>query len=221
MNSQRLHSGAGVAGAVLSFSASLLVFSSLPKADGPVEAYVDFVIDKRPQILAGLVVFCIAVGLLVWWAATLRSQLADAGGGPLADLVLAGAVLAFGSGFAGFTPLAAVAWRGPGTVDANVVRLLVDMLALLFTVLSAVPFFLFILAASLAMRRTGLFAPWLVWFGVASAAVNGVFVFALFSRDGVLSPYSAIGVMAAVMLFGWIAVTSAAMVHAGTSGSSA
>jgi hypothetical protein len=109
------------------------------------------------------------------------------------------------------TPVAAVAWRGPGALDAGVVRLLVDMLSVLFAVFSAVPFFVLILAAALAMLRTRLFPVWTAWLGMAAAVVNGAFVFSLFSREGALSPYSPVGFVGAVLMFVWIAASSVLM----------
>lgn len=203
----------GVLGAGLSFVGSFLIFSALPKVDAPAAEYVSFVDERRGRILLALVALSVAVGLLVWWAAALRQRLLAMGGAGdhLPDLVLAGAVLALGSGFAGFTPLAAVAWRGPEGLDANVVRLLVDMLPVLFTVFSAVPFFVFVLPAALAMRRTRLVPAWIAWLGVAAAVANGAFVFALFSRGGAFSPYSPLGLVAAVLLFAWIIASSVVM----------
>lgn len=220
MQSARLESGTGLAGAVLGFVGTGMIFSTLPKVDAPAEKYVSFVVDKRGQILAGFVMWAIATGLLLWWAAVLRDRLsADAASRRLPDLFLAGVVLALGTTFVGITPLAAVAWRGPGALGPDVVRLLVDVLSVLFAVFSAVPFFVFVLAATLSIRRTRIFPDWVAWLGLAAAVVNGVFVFSLFARTGPLSPYSPLGFFGALLLFGWVGVTSVLMLRGAEHGS--
>jgi hypothetical protein len=68
MDLERVDAGAGLLGAVLGFVGSTLVFSTLPREDAPVEKYLSFVVDKRGQILAGVMMFAVATGLLLWWA---------------------------------------------------------------------------------------------------------------------------------------------------------
>jgi hypothetical protein len=213
MDLDRVDAGAGVLGAVLGFVGSSLVFSTLPREDDPVEKYLSFVVDKRGQILAGVVMFAISTGLLLWWANALRHRLATAGDRALPDLVLAAAVLALGCTFVGLMPVAALAWRGPAGLDGNVVRLLVDMLSVLFAVLSAVPFFLLAFAASLSMLRTRLFPAWAAWLGMVAAVVNGIFVFSLFAKKGLLSPYSPVGFLGAVLFFVWVAASGVLMLQ--------
>lgn len=215
MDGDRLDAGAGLVGAVLGFVGSGIVFSALPKVDDPVEKYVSVLVDKRGQILAGVVLFALATGFLLWWANGLRHELAAAGdaGRRLGDLVLAAAVLALGCTFAGLMPVATVAWRGPAGLDPNLVRLLVDMLGVLFSVLSAVPFFLLAFAASRAMLLTGRFPAWTAWLGMAAAVANGLPVFGLFARTGVLSPYSPFGFIGALLFFAWIGASSLLMMR--------
>lgn len=215
MDAERLDAGTGLIGAVLGFVGSTMVFSALPRPDDPVDKYVSVVTDSRGQILAGVVMWSVAVGLLLWWAAALKRHLAAAGeaGRRLADLVLAATVLALGCTFAGLMPIAAVAWRGPSGLSPEFVRLVVDMLSILFSVLSAVPFFVLVFSASLAVLRTGRFPAWTAWLGVAAAVANAIFVFSLVSRKGAFSPYSPLGFVGAVLLFAWIGATSVLMMR--------
>jgi hypothetical protein len=215
MQSARLEAGTGLAGALVGFVGTGMIFSTLPKVDDPAEKYLSFVVDKRGQILTGFVMWAIATGLLLWWAAVLRDRLStdDRAGRRLPDLILAGVVLALGTTFVGITPLAAVAWRGPGALGPDVVRLLVDVLSVLFAVFSAVPFFVFVLAATISIRRTRIFPDWVAWLGLAAAVVNGVFVLSLFARTGLFSPYSPLGFFGALLLFGWVGVTSVLMMR--------
>jgi hypothetical protein len=215
MQPERLEAGTGLLGAVIGFVGTGMIFATLPKVNDPVDKYLSFVVDKRGQILTGFVLWAIATGLLLWWAAVLRDHLSTAplAGGRLPDLVLAGVVLGLSTTFVGITPLAAVAWRGPGTVGPGVIRLLVDVLSVVFSAFSAVPFSVFLVAAAISIRRTHVFAEWVAWLGLAAAVVNGLFVFSLFARRGAFSPYSPFGFLGALLLFGWVAVTSVLMMR--------
>jgi hypothetical protein len=172
----RLAGVAGIVGVLVSFIGTGMFFGRLPEPDDAVEEFVKIFVDDRGTILAGTVLFAVGVGLITFWGAALRDQLRR--GESYTDRLVAvfygGLLMAFAIALASFGPVAAMAWRGPGSLDPQLSRLVLDSQTLVFNVVSAVPFVLFIGAASLAMLRNAAFPRWLGWLGVLAALVTAV-----------------------------------------------
>lgn len=104
-----------------------------------------------------------------------------------------------------------MAWRGPGAIDPETVRFVVDIQAVVFSALAAVPFAVFIAAGSVAMLRTSSFPAWLAWFGLLAGVINLVPLFTVSAHTGFVSPYGSLGFIGAVVFFAWIIATSVVM----------
>lgn len=215
----RLEPLTGVVGSLLAFVGTGLYFADLPKADDPASDFVKYIVDNRESILTGTVLFMFGGGFLLWWLGTLRATLSsgDARTARWATISLLGGAVGFATVFVGGSTFTTLAWRGPDGLSPELVRVVIDSLQVGFGVMSAIPFTVMILAATLAMGRHTAFPTWLVWVGVAAAVLNGLGVFFVCARTGVFSPYSMLGFPGAVLFFGWVICASVIMSRRPTS----
>ena len=202
--------GARAAGAVFVVFAvaGFVAGGESPKTSDSASEVVRYFDSNRSQVIVGSVLFAVGLVFLVWFAAAVANHLRENGEGRAAATVLAA-----GATFAALqlvlSTLYATLAFSVSVVGANgaaSTKVLFDF-DLGLDVLAGLPAGLFILAASLGLKRIGSIPGWLAWAGVVVAALELLRATA-WARDGVWSPSGEYMFLTIVCGLLWILVTS-------------
>jgi hypothetical protein len=201
---------AGIAFVALNLVGAFLP-GSPPKPDAPIADIRSFYVDHRAALIVGAYLSGLAAFAGLWFVGTLREALRRAEhGGPLGGIVFAGGVATSVLALAG-TIMLAVAAMDPHRDDASL-RLLADLGNVSFAVLFF-PWALFNVAGGIALLRTGLFARWIGWSGIAVGVVFLVAAGGLGTRSGAFAAGGAVSFIALVLGMAWGLVISVAMLR--------
>ena len=202
--------GARAAGAVFVVLAvvGFVAGGEAPKTSDSAAEVVRYFDSNRSQVIVGSVLFAVGLVFLVWFAAAIANHLRENGEGRAAATVLAA-----GATFAALqlvlsTLYATLAFSVSvaGANGAATTKVLFDF-DLGLDVLAGLPAGLFVLAASLGLKRIGSIPAWLAWAGVVVAALELLRATA-WARDGIWSPSGEYMVLTIACGLLWILVTS-------------
>jgi hypothetical protein len=206
--------GAGVVFVVLIVIASL-IYGSQPKVGASTDELVSFFDGDRNRILIATVIFCFAFLELLWFGAALASVLRDADKGVWAAAAIASGATMGAILFVRMTVRAALAFSIAGSGSPFVTSGLADF-AFVLTVLWFFPAAMFVMSGAFGLKQAGAISN--RFFGVGVAAV----VLALlggttWASDGFWAPDGAYSLIAALVVFLWIAVLSGFLVMTASS----
>jgi hypothetical protein len=207
--------GARAAGAVFVVLAvvGFVAGGEAPKTSDAAADVVQYFDSNRSQVIAGSVLFAFGLVFLLWFAAAVANHLRVSGEGRVAATVLAAGAVFVAVQLVLSTLYAALAFSIGGAAPDTTKLLFEFDLAL--DVVGGLPAGLFILAASVGLKRVGSIPAWLAWAGVAIAAVELLRV-TVWARDGFWSPSGGYMVVAIVCGLLWILVTSIVLARAAT-----
>jgi Domain of unknown function (DUF4386) len=166
----------GIVFVVLMVVGSILV-GDVPRADAPAQEIADYLADgdNHTRNIIGAYLWAVGALAFLWFLTRLRSDLRSAEGetGALSALAF-GAGVAFTAVWmvsaAAFASVAyAVELRDAPVSDPDLVRVLLPMGRLLLLLGGGFAGGLVVLAASVAILRTGVFPRWLAWLGIVAA----------------------------------------------------
>ena len=209
MNWERWARAAGV-GFVVFTVLAFVVGGETPGVDDSAQEVVKYYGD-RGQVLASSVLFAVAIGLWIWFAATIANNLRERGQGRVAATII-GAVAAFASLQFVATGLNAVVAHSVARDGEEAIARALFQLTWSLDVVAAVPSALFFVAASVGLLRTQMIPTWLGWAGVG---VAGLFALRLtnWASQGFWSPtgsYTFILIPCALL---WILATSVILIR--------
>ncbi|HEV3451616.1 MAG TPA: hypothetical protein VG869_10450 [Acidimicrobiia bacterium] len=201
----------------LLFVATVLAYVFVtPKAPhfdaSPTRVAAYYLAHRSALTTSGVLVVFSAGVVFVWFLAHLRSVLRRAEGGDdtLAPIVFGAGITLAAVSVVSVVPNQVLAFRAARAGDAGVISAFYEMNHL-FGGFRAITLGLFVLAASLAMIRGELVAPWLGWAGLAVVAVNWVSGVQRFYGRGYGSGWATLTLVALLVFTAWILATSIAM----------
>ncbi|MGV9774721.1 hypothetical protein [Streptosporangium sp. NPDC003464] len=176
-------------GALVFWIVGRLVMGGAPRVTAPVSTIAGYLAEYRAQILAGALLYAIAIALFLWFGTALATAFRRAEESSDAPaLVLAGYILVSAIGFVGVAvfagmtyamtlhrPLLAIA-AGPYTA--------LTVMGTVTGIAMAVPFG----ASAAAIMRTRVFPLWMAWAAVVVAVVMVLAAFAVGITGGALAP---------------------------------
>ena len=190
---------------------SFVVGGETPTVGDPVEEIVSYYGD-RGQVLISSGLFALALGLWIWFAATLANNLRERGEGRVGATIIAAVATFAAIQFVGTALNAVLAYSVAGSGEAGVTKALFDLTWTL-DVLAAVPSALFFLSAAVGLRRTEMIPVWLSWAGVGVALLFGLRV-TNWASDGFWSPTGEYLFVLIPLSLMWILATSVILVRA-------
>jgi hypothetical protein len=201
----------GAAFAVLA-AASFIVIGEMPGINDSPEQLVAFFDGDRGRILTGLVIYGIALIALGWFIGALANALREAG-----EARLGATGLALGGGFIGAQVVVsaiagALALNIAAAGDAGVIQALTTMLWAIDN-LGAFPLAGAIAAFSVGLARSEVLADWVLWAGLAIAAI-AVLHGTTWATDGFWAPGGGWTLIAIIAALVWMLVVSVLMVRA-------
>jgi hypothetical protein len=202
------------AGFVVFAVAAFIVGGETPKVGDSPADLVSYYDGDRGKVLASSMLFCVALLLLLWFAAAIANLLRESGEGRVAATVIAGATAFATLQFILTGMAASLAYSVAGGGDPGVLKALFELQWVL-DMFAALPAALFVLSSSVGLMRTRAVPSWLCWAGVALALLF-VLRSTNWARDGFWSPtgeYIYILIPVAML---WILVTSITLVRAAT-----
>ena len=189
---------------VVLFIVAYVIYGSQPQVGAPAEALAAFYGGNRTRILVGVVLGALNVLNLMWFAAALRTTLADAGQDGWGAAATASSAALGGLFLVLLTIPAALAGSGNGTLTPGL-----NDFAWAGVVLSSFPRAMLIMAGSFGLWRAGLISNALFAAGVAAVVLvllggttwlNG----GLWAPDGAYSRF-----VSPIICLGWIVAVSA------------
>lgn len=210
---QRWAPVSGIAYVVL-WAAVIAMIGDYPTLDAPADDFVAHYADHRTLIIVQLLVYAVAAGVFLWFAAAVAARVRA-----VAQPQLAAAVLGSGTAFA--AAMFVNAGQGIGAmyvepdVDAAAEPALVkSMEAASHAVISTafIALGVFILAFGLAVLRTGFLAKWLGYASLAVAVLVAL-VSITWAEDGFWSPEGAYLVIGTFALLAWILTVSVLLIR--------
>ncbi len=204
--------GARAAGAVFVVLAvvGFVAGGEAPKTSDAAADVVRYFDSNRSQVIAGSVLFAFGLVFLLWFAAAVANHLRESGEGRAAATVLASGAAFVAVQLMLSTLYATLAFSIGGAAQDTTKLLFEFDLAL--DVLGGLPAGLFILAASVGLKRIGSIPAWLAWAGVAVAAIELLRV-TVWAREGFWSPSGGYMVLAIACGLLWILATSIVLVR--------
>ncbi|MFF5209617.1 hypothetical protein [Streptosporangium sp. NPDC000396] len=187
-----------------------LVMGDAPKVAQSTAAIAAYLSQHRTQVLAGSLLYAIAVALFLWFGVTLATVFRRADSTGVAPaLVFAGYILVSAIGFVGIAVFAGM------TYAMTMHRALLAIAAGPYTALTvmgaiagiavAVPFG----AAAVVIMRTRVFPAWMAWLAALVAVIRVLAAFAVGSTGGALAPDGALVRSVPGLLAGlWILLAS-------------
>ena len=187
-------------------AAGFIVAGESPKVSDSAEDVVGYFDSNRSQVILGAVLFAISLAFFLWFAATVANHLRERDEGRVAATVLAAGAAFAAVQFVVAALFATLAYSVAGAGDATLTKALLN-LDLGLDILDGLAGGLFILAASVGLKRTNSIPAWLAWAGIVIAAL--VFLRATaWASDGFWSPSGSYVLLALVCGLAWILVTS-------------
>jgi hypothetical protein len=200
---RRLGALAGVASIVL-FIVAGAVEGNQPKLTATAATITSYYASHHSKVLVGDLLIAVSAILLIVWAAVLAAELRAAGrqaaaGALLATVAARGAVAVVASAIEIGVDQAAVRSTDPGFMHgADLVDAYVGNSSFLF---------LGTAAAALALGAGGLFSAWYRWL-TGLAGVLAILIGISVKQSGFFSPASGGEVVAVLVIFVWVLVTS-------------
>ena len=214
MSWERWSRGSGIAFAVLA-AVGFLVLGELPGVSDAPEDLVAFFDGDRDRILTGMVIFGFALIALGWFNGALANILREAGEARLAvtGLVLGAAFL--GAQLMVTAIVGSLSLNIAAAGDAGVIQALTTM-AWSVDTMSAFPLAGAIAAYSVGLARSGVLADWVLWAGLAIAAI-ALLHGTNWATDGFWSPGGGWTVITVIASLVWALVVSALLLRASSS----
>lgn len=173
-----------------------------------------FLVDKRGALLTQVVLLTIAMGLFLWFLATVRGALRAAEGGytHLTDVFWGAAIVNAALVIIGTGAVIALVYKSlPGT-DDGVARMMYDLggvMIALAGIVSAVS----ALAFAVVVLTTRVLPRWAGWLAGLSAVAAIVGAFVVFSKTGAFSVEGAFGLVPFALAMLWTAGTAVALLQ--------
>jgi hypothetical protein len=155
---------------VVFFIVAYVIYPHQPPVGASAQALAGFYDGERPRILIAAVISGLAILNLLWFAAALRSTLADAGRDGWGSAVTASSAIVGGLFFLMITTVAALAYSLAGSGNLAVTSGLNDF-AWAGTVLTSFPRAMLIMAGTFGLWRAGLISNALFAAGVAAVVL--------------------------------------------------
>lgn len=177
-----------------------------------IAAYVG---DHRGQIMAGMLLYAIAIVLVVWFGAALSTAFRRADEtSDLPAVVLAGFVLAAAIGFFVVSVFAGMTYAIATHPDLRAFAAgpytALTVAATIAGIAAALP----LAAAAVAIAHTHVFPMWMAWFAGVVAAARVLAAFTVGSAAGVLAPGSVLVTVVPGVLAGlWLLAASALLIR--------
>ena len=187
-------------------AAGFIVAGESPKVSDSAEDVVGYFDSNRSQVILGAVLFAISLVFLLWFAAAVANHLRERGEGRVAATVLAAGAAFAAVQFMVAALFATLAFSVAGAGDAALTKVLFD-LDLGLDLLDGLAAGLFVLAASVGLKRTSSIPVWLAWAGIVVAALLFLRATA-WASDGFWSPSGGYVLLVFVCGLAWILVTS-------------
>lgn len=188
---------------VVAFMAAFFIGGEPPAADDGAAAIREYYADDG-AILAATYLYGIGLVLFLWFAGALAHRLREAGQARLAAVAFGGGIVTSALFMGGTILNASMAYRTPA--DDGIVQALYDVQLLTDTMI-AFPAATFLLAASIAASRTGVFAKWFA--GTGALLALGILVGgAAYASDGFFAPRGGYGLIATFVFMAWTLVSS-------------
>jgi len=182
-----------------------------PKPDDSIATIRSFYADHRSAILLSAYVGGVATAFGLWYIAALSVVVrrAEGGGGILALTTFAGGAVTSVVGVIGLLVSAALAYSSRSD---DVLRTMFDFGNMSFALIMF-PWAVFTAAASVVMIRTGLFARWLGWAGIAAAALMLISAAGLGQTSGAWAAAGAVSIVTFIVGMIWILATAIFMLR--------
>jgi hypothetical protein len=205
MNWERSARASGAVFVMLAIAAFIAAGEAPKVSDGP-ETIVDYLDSNRNQLIVGALLFAIGFVFFLWFAAAVANHLREHGEGRAAATVLVAGAAFAAVQFVVMALYATLAFSVAGAGDATLTKALYDLDVGLDN-LDGLAAGLFVLAASLGLRRTASIPAWLAWVGLVVAAL--LFLRATtWASEGFWSPSGEYIFIAILCGLVWILVTS-------------
>ena len=205
MSWERCARGSGAVFVVLAVAAFVMAGESPKVSDSP-ETVVDYLDSNRNQLIVGALLFAIGFVFFLWFAAAVANHLRAHGEGRVAATVLVAGSAFAAVQFVVMALFATLAFSVAGAGDATLAKALYDLDVGLDN-LDALAAGLFVLAASVGLKRTASIPAWLAWTGLVVAAL--LFLRATtWASEGFWSPTGDYILIAILCGLAWILVTS-------------
>jgi hypothetical protein len=202
---ERCARASGAAFVVLA-AAAFMIGGESPKVSDSAEKVVDYLDSNRNQLIVGALVFAIGFVFFLWFAAAVANHLRMQGEGRVAATVLVAGAAFAAVQFVVLALFATLAFSIAGAGDATLTKALYDLDVGLDN-LDALAGGLFVLAASVGLKRTSSIPAWLAWTGLVVAAL--FFLRATtWAREGFWSPSGDYILIAILCGLAWVLVTS-------------
>lgn len=205
MNWERSARASGAVFVVLAVAAFAIAGES-PKVSDSAEEVVNYLDSNRNQLIVGSLLFAIGFVFFLWFAAAVGNHLREHGEGRVAATVLVAGAAFAAVQFVVMALFATLAFSVAGVGDAALTKALYDLDVGLDN-LDGLVAGLFVLAASIGLRRTASIPTWLAWAGLVVAAL--FFLRATtWASEGFWSPSGDYILIAILCGLAWILVTS-------------
>jgi hypothetical protein len=172
---ERLAPLSGVAFAVLGIGGTMIAARGEPDFVGPPEEWVQYYTRHDGDIMAGGMVFLLAVFALLWFLGSVRRLLRDAEGGDgrVSSIGFAGGVVgaAMLLGSAATTMVAALRVDDQGTISADLAATMGDLSSILFGLAAPLALGVLVAASAVVGFRHAALPAWLAWTSSALAVL--------------------------------------------------
>lgn len=169
MNWERWGRAAGIAFVVFAV-ASFIVGGEPPKVSDPAADVISYYDGERGQVLVSSFLFAVALGFWIWFGGTVANSLRERGEGRVAATII-GAVSAFVSVQLVSTGINGIVAHSVARAGEDGVVQALFNLTWGLDLVAAIPSAVFVLAASLGLRRTAMVPGWLSAAGIGVAAL--------------------------------------------------
>lgn len=184
-----------------------------PAVDSSAGEITSYVSDGRSAILAGSLMWSVAAGLIIWFAAAFAEAMRERDERSDVHLaLLAGAVLVGGAIFVNAAAVGATAY-GVNTRDAAMTATMfqgAEVISTMIGVAAALP----LAAAGIGVMRTRLMPNWLGYLALLAAVVSFAGAFGIFASDGAFAAGGTLMTMVPLLVAAvWVTCASGYMIR--------